>query len=154
MSGTISQGRRAVTLVVAMAAIVLSGCVATYRNHGYVPPDEELAEIVVGVDTRDTVAETVGPPSSAGLLNESGFYYVASRVRNYGLLEPKVVERRLVAISFDSSGVVRNIEEFGFEQGRVITLERRITETAVLDETFLRQLLGNLGNFNPGQFIE
>ncbi|MEO1732121.1 MAG: outer membrane protein assembly factor BamE [Pseudomonadota bacterium] len=142
--------------VACAAALIfgLTACVATYRNHGYVPPDELLSEIVVGVDTRDTVAETVGPPSSSGLLNDSGFYYVSSRVRNYGMLEPKIIERRLVAISFDSSGVVRNIEEFGLEDGRVVTLQRRITETAVVDETFLRQLLGNLGNFNPGQFIQ
>jgi len=138
----------------AVLGIALTGCVATYRNHGYVPPDGVLSEIVVGVDTRDTVAETVGPPSSSGVLSDSGFYYVSSRVRNYGFLEPKVVERRVVVISFDSSDLVRNIEELGVRDGQVITLERRITETAVVDETFLRQLLGNLGNFNPGQFLE
>ena len=43
---------------VAMAALV--ACTAQYRNHGYVPLADDLTNIVVGIDTRDSVAETVG----------------------------------------------------------------------------------------------
>jgi len=137
-----------------VGACLVAACSATYRNHGYVPPREELAEIVVGVDTLDTVTESVGQPSSLGVLQDSGYYYVASRVRYFGPREPQVVERRLVAITFDDAGVVQNIEQFGLEDGQAITLDRRVTETSVTDNTFLRQLFGNLGNFDPGQFIQ
>lgn len=140
-------------LAVALAVLV-AGCSSVYRNHGYVPTDEDLAEIVVGVDTRDTVSETVGPPSSLGVLDESGYYYVASRMRHYGMRAPEEVERNLVAIRFDDAGVVRNIERYGIENGRVVTLDRRVTDSAVNDQTFLRQLLGNIGNFNPGSLLE
>jgi hypothetical protein len=44
---------------------VLSACAATFTNHGFVPPDAELEQILVGVDTRGTVEETIGPPSAA-----------------------------------------------------------------------------------------
>ena len=40
-----------------------AGCSAQYRNHGYVPSEEDLAEVVIGVDTRDSVAETLGAPT-------------------------------------------------------------------------------------------
>lgn len=138
-------------LMILGAAIgVLSACSAVYRNHGYVPSSEELAEVKVGVDTRDSVIEAVGSPSSSGVLDESGFYYVATRMRHYGARAPEVVSRELVAISFDQRGVVRNIERYGLTDGRVIPLERRVTSSSVEDKTFLRQLLGNIGNFNPG----
>lgn len=153
--GSIEQfkaiGRAAVfgTAILGMAA-----CASVYRNHGYVPTEEDLAAIKVGVDTRDTVAEAVGTPSAQGVLQESGYYYVASRVRHYGPREPRIVSRELVAISFDSSGVVRNIERYGLEDGQIIPLSRRVTSSSVEDKTFLRQLLGNLGRFNPGTVLE
>jgi outer membrane protein assembly factor BamE (lipoprotein component of BamABCDE complex) len=89
--------------------------------------------------------ETVGPPSSGGVLNDGGYYYVRSRERTFGPSAPKEIERQMVAISFDSAGVVSNIERFGLEDGKVVPLVRRITDTAVTDKSLLRQLFGNLG---------
>lgn len=130
-------------------ALALAGCSSIYRNHGYVPTEEELAEIVPGVDTRDSVAESIGAPSSSGVLNSGGYYYIASRFKHFGPRKPQIVSRELVAITFDSQGVVAGIERYGLEDGRVIPLERRVTDSSVQDKTFLRQLLGNLGRFNP-----
>jgi len=59
-----------------------------------------------------------------------------------------------VAITFDQRGVVRGIERYGLEDGRTIPLQRRVTSSSVEDKTFLRQLLGNLGRFNPGNVLE
>ncbi|WP_170564309.1 outer membrane protein assembly factor BamE [Ruegeria atlantica] len=137
------------TLVFAACLVVAGACTPIFKNHGYVPPADQLAEIKVGVDTRDSVVETIGAPSSAGLVKDSGFYYVRSRVRHYGPKRPEVVSRELVAISFDQRGVVRNIERFGLEDGYVVVLDRRVTESSVQNRSFLRQLLGNIGNFNP-----
>lgn len=134
--------------------LALIACVPIYRKHGYVPTEEELAAIKVGVDTRDSVTEAVGSPGTSGVLNESGYYYVTSRMRHYGPREPQVVSRELVAITFDQRGVVRNIERYGLEHGKVIPLNRRVTSSSVEDKTFLRQLLGNLGRFNPGTVLE
>lgn len=132
----------------------LAACTELVRKHGYVPSDADLAEIVVGVDTRDSVAESIGTPSSAGLLNDSGYYYVQSLVRTIGPRRPQVIERQVVAISFDEAGVVQNIERFGLEDGRVVVLSRRVTEGSVNSRTFIRQLLGNLGNFNANQLLD
>lgn len=146
---------RALRLCLGVVLVVsLGACSTIYRNHGYVPSEEDLAEVVVGVDTRDSVAETVGTPSSSGILNDSGYYYVRSRVRHQGMRAPKVVDRELVAISFTDTGVVENIERFGLQDGRAVRINRRVTETSVSNQGFFRQLMGNLGNFDPGQFLE
>ena len=34
-----------------------------------------------------------------------------SRVRHFGARKPKVIERRVVAVTFDNRGVVRNVAE-------------------------------------------
>jgi len=144
--------RRLRIFIAATAILAISGCVASFRNHGYIPPDDLLDEIVVGIDTRASVEESVGSPSSSGLLNEGGYYYVRSRIRSFAYRAPEVIDRQVLAISFDANGVVANIERFGLEDGRVVALERRVTESSVVDRTFLRQLLGSFGRLRPGGF--
>lgn len=133
--------------------IGISACVASYRDHGYVPLPEDLAKIQVGSDTRESVTEKIGTPGTSGVLDKGGYYYVASRVRHYGARAPQVVSRELVAITFDSRDRVANIERYGLEDGRVIPLEKRVTDSGESERGLLRQLLGNLGRIGPGQLL-
>ena len=128
----------------------MAGCSATYRNHGYVPTQDDLEQVVVGIDTRASVEDTLGTAGSTSVLEDNAMYFVRSRVRTFALLEPEVVEREVVAVSFDTNGVVQNVESFGLERGQAVQLSRRVTESSVANKTFLRQLLGNIGRFTPG----
>lgn len=132
---------------------VATACTPIYKKHGYAPSQAELAELKVGVDTRDSVIEAVGAPGASGVLKDSGYYYVVSRFRHYGPKQPEVVSRELVAITFDQRGVLRNIERYTLEDGIVVPLERRVTSSSVEDKTFLRQLLGSIGSFNPANAL-
>lgn len=128
-------------------------CTPIIRNHGYIPFEEDLALIQIGVDTRDSVIAAVGPPTAGGVLDGSGIYYVASKFRHFGAFEPEEIDREVLAVSFDGAGVVTNIERFGLEDGQVVVLSRRVTDSGVRDSTFVRQLLGSLGRFSAGDFI-
>lgn len=132
------------------AFLALGACSPQYKNHGYIPPQEDLDQIQVGSDTRESVAEKVGVPTSGGVLSNSGYYYVKMQKRSIGPLAAKEIDRQVVAISFSESGVVSNVERFGLERGQVVPISRRITSSAVRDQSLLRQLLGNLGRFSPG----
>lgn len=148
------QGKRVKLWLAAGACSVLWACSPTYQNHGYVPTDAELENIVVGRDTRETVEEVIGQPSSTGVLDESGWYYISSRVEHQTYKQPLIVERQLLAISFNKNGTVANIERFGLEDGKVIALSRRVTDSGIKGPGFFAQILGNLGNFVPSEFIE
>ncbi len=141
------------TFIVGLSLLAMAGCTASYRNHGYAPNEDELAELVVGVDTRDTVEEVVGTPTTAGVLSDRAYYYVQSRVRHFAYQRPKVIERQVLAISFDDASVISNIERFTLEDGQVVPLSRRVTSSGITDKSFLRQLMGNLGQFSAGDFL-
>lgn len=130
--------------------LALAGCDGRYRDHGYVPPPEDLEQVVVGIDTRASVEETLGSASAQSVVDEGSIYFVRSRVRTFAMLAPEVVEREVVAISFDAGGVVSNVETFGLERGQVVPLARRVTSSGVKDKSFLRQLIGNIGQITPG----
>ena len=146
-TGGVSKASKAVVLVLAL--LTMSACGATYRNHGYVPPQEELDQIVVGIDTRASVEETLGSAGATSVREDNALYFVRSRVRTLALLDPEVVERDVVAVSFDGSGVVQNIETFGLERGQIVRLTRRVTDSSVANKGFFRQLIGNIGAFGP-----
>lgn len=149
------QFMRGLRVVVALgAALVMAGCVALEQNHGYVPSEDDLAQVIVGVDTKDTVSDVVGRPSAEGLLASSGWYYVRSQFKTFGALAPQEVDRQVVAITFDDAGTVANIERFGLEQGNVVVLTRRVTTSNTSGITFLQQLFGNLGRIDAAGLLQ
>ncbi|MBW7921684.1 MAG: outer membrane protein assembly factor BamE [Rubellimicrobium sp.] len=147
-----SRGIRGLVLAGALAAALVA-CSPIIRHHGYIPPEAELAGLAIGADTRDSVIAAVGAPASTGMLDDSTFYYTGSTFRQIGALAPQEISREVLAMSFDSRGVLTNIERFGLEQGRVVALSRRVTDNGVRDTTFLRQLLGNIGRVDAGRLI-
>ncbi len=146
-----ARGLRLAILGLMMAAIV--ACSPVYRNHGYVPNEDELAQIEVGEDTRETLAPLIGRPTAAALLNDDGWYYVQSRWKHSGARQPKEIDRQVVAVTFTEEGVVENVERFGLEEGKVVALSRRVTDSNIKGIGFIRQLLGNIGNISAGDFL-
>jgi outer membrane protein assembly factor BamE (lipoprotein component of BamABCDE complex) len=128
-------------------------CTPQIRSHGYVPNEDALSGIAVGRDNRESVYEAIGSPTSSGVMRDDGWYYISSRVKYETYRAPEEVERQIVAISFDSNGVVSNVERLSLEDGRVIALNRRITDIPVKGPGFFKQLIGNFGNFNIGEAI-
>lgn len=139
-------------LLVALA--ILAGCAPTVRVHGYIPPAEDVAQIRPGVDTAESVEETLGRPSSSGVLRDSGWYYVQTTIQNYTYNPPRVIDRTVLAVEFDQRGVVRDVARYGLEDGRIINLTVRTTETGGRTLGVLEQLFGNLLNLDAEQFVQ
>lgn len=146
-------GRRARSAILVLSACALMACAPQVRSHGYVPNEDALSGIAVGKDNRESVYEAIGSPTSSGVMRDDGWYYISSRVKYETYHPPQEVERQIVAISFDGNGVVSNVERLGLEDGRVIVLNRRITDIPVKGPGFFQQLFGNLGFFNLGEAI-
>lgn len=155
MTGASGRGARGLRRIVigGMLAIIVA-CSPVYQNHGYVPNEDELAQVEVGKDTRETLAPLIGRPTAAALLNDTGWYYVQSRWKHSGARTPKEIDRQVVAITFDDKGVVENVERFGLADGKVVALSRRVTDSNIKGVSFIRQLLGNLGNITAGDFLK
>ncbi|HAW48721.1 outer membrane protein assembly factor BamE [Roseovarius sp. A46] len=140
--------------VLALCGLIgVAACSATYQNHGYVPPENDLENLIVGVDTRATVDDLIGPPSVSGMVGDGDYYYVRSRKRTYMMLRPQVIEREVLAISFNDDDTIANIERFGLEDGQIVPLSRRVTDSSVVKNGFLRQVLSNIGALNPEQLF-
>ncbi|WP_424927483.1 outer membrane protein assembly factor BamE [Amaricoccus tamworthensis] len=135
-----------------LTGLIAAGCAPTIRVHGYVPSDAEIEPIRPGVDTQQTVAEALGNPTASGLLEDSTWYYVESVVRNYTYNAPEVIDRTVLAIEFNSAGTVTGMVRYGIEDGRIINLTTRTTETGGRKLSALEQIFGNLLTLDAEQF--
>jgi outer membrane protein assembly factor BamE (lipoprotein component of BamABCDE complex) len=141
---------RRVNRVAILLCAAFAACTPVIRNHGYVPAADELALVEVGVDTRETVNEKIGRPSTSGLLNDEGWYYVQSQYRLVGPREPQELDRKVLAVTFNEAGVVENIAVFGLEDGQIVEISRRVTETNIKGISLISQLLGSFGRISAG----
>ena len=92
----------------------------------------------------------MGRPTVTGVMRDEAWFYSAYRVSSFAYRAPRIVEREIVAVSFDDEGVVQNIERFALEDGEVVTLSRRVTESGISDVTLIDQILRNFGRLDLG----
>ena len=151
MTGKLRKTVKAAGFVSVLA--IASGCTQMDRFHGFIPPAEELATLNVGTTTKGEVISLFGPPISERALENNTIYYASSQFRFFGPFAPEEVDRQVLAIDFDSSDRVQNITRYTLDDGRVVVLDRRVTEDGINDVTFLEQLLGSFGRFDAGQLI-
>ncbi|ETD90755.1 outer membrane protein assembly factor BamE [Rhodobacter capsulatus] len=146
--------RRMARYVTVAAVLFAAGCTPIYQNHGYVPTETDLAKIEVGKSSREEVSAVIGRPSSMGVLQGAGWFYVGSRWKHYGARAPQEIDRQVVAISFDDKGTVENVERFGMERGEVVVLSRRVTKSNIKGLGLVRELLGSFGRVSAGKLLD
>lgn len=140
-----SAGRIAICGLGVGVMLGQAACSPVTNRHGYVPQEEQLAGIVAGIDTRGSVRRKIGRPGMGGIFGDDGWYYVSTTIEKRAFYAPEVVDRTVIAVTFDDVGVVRSVNQFGLEDGRVVDLETRTTPTFGQQLTILQQLLGNIG---------
>ena len=142
--------------IIILVAINLSllSCSQNVQNHGHIPLTSELKTIRVGFDTKKSVQELIGRPSTTGVLQNKSWYYVSNTMKHYAWKEVKEIKRVIVAIRFSESGVVENIEQFSLVDGQDIKISSRVTGTKVKDSTFLLQLMGSFGRLDVPDMLQ
>lgn len=143
--------RHPVSLMLALG-LWTAGCAPTTQVHGYIPSPADVARIQPGVDTIATVEETLGLPSSTGILRDSAWFYVQSVFENYTYNPARVVDRTVLVVSFNPDGVVTGIDRYGIEAGRIVNLTSRTTDTGGRQLGVLEQIFGNILNVDAEQF--
>lgn len=135
-------------LLAATALPVLVGaCSPTIATRGNLVEDERLAAIKPGATKNDVIA-ALGSPTTVGTFDDSSWYYMGQRTQKKAFFDPRIMERKVVAVRFDAEDRVQAVEQLREEDGNRIELVERETPTAGKDLTVTEQLLGNMGRFS------
>ena len=147
-----ARGWRA-ALFAAGATVLLAGCQDNIQVRGNIPDQEVVAEIRPGVHAREDIVEMLGSPSTVSTFQDTTWYYVGQKTEQFAFLKPEVIERTVLVISFDETGLVGETRTYTLADGREIEPVGRETPTEGRDLTILQQLFGNIGRF-PAETIQ
>lgn len=145
--------RLRVTVAGLAVAGIVAACSPIERYHGFVPPETEVAALEIGVTSKDEVVSLFGVPIADRALQNNTIYYAASKFEQFGPFAPNEVERQVLAVAFDANDRLRNVSRYTLEDGRVIALDRRVTDDGIEDVSFLTQLFGAFGRIDAGTLL-
>ncbi len=133
----------------AAALLLLPACTPTIAQRGNLLPEYKVEKIILGEHMRSDVLRTLGSPTTQSTFNPDIWYYIGQETEKRGILDAKVIEERIIMVKFNAeTGIVETIEEI--DEGRInIPISRDKTATHGNETGALKQLLGNLGKFNP-----
>jgi len=145
------------------AALFLLGCTPVIDQRGYLPDPALEAKIAVGTDTKTSVQERLGYPSTEAtfgttVVGSDAWYYISSVEKTVAFFPPTVKSRAILAVYFDKDGKVTGLKHYSLRDGNVVAFETRETPAKGRELTFLQQLfnatpgvpVGNTSQQNPG----
>lgn len=133
----------ALTLALPLA---VGACAPITSHQGFQAVETSPKDVKVGVDTKSTVTEKLGSPSTVATFDPNVWYYMSQVTDRVSFYRPQVRSRDIVAITFDkATEQVAAVNSFTLKDGKVVAFNGRETPTRGRELTILEQLLGNVG---------
>lgn len=133
---------------IVLTASLLTACETRIETRGNLP-DPDLLETVQASDhSRDQVVQILGTPSTTAMFENETWFYISERRETFAFFEPEVLDRKIVIVQFDKTGLLKTVAEVGLENGRIVIPVDRKTPTLGNDLNAIQQMLGNIGKFN------
>jgi len=140
---------RRLTLI---SCLVLSSCgwlmpAPTMRGNRVEP--EQLKELTPGVSSKADVTAVIGSPTARATFDDNTWIYISE------LTQPRVgrtlgeLSQNVVVLNFDDKGVLQTVQKLDKGNSLPVTVVARTTPSPGTEASFMQQLLGNIGRFNP-----
>ncbi|MBL8673235.1 MAG: outer membrane protein assembly factor BamE [Alphaproteobacteria bacterium] len=143
------RGYAAPRLASLALALLLAACGGIVEQRGTIPEKETISELRPGLHRREDVAAALGSPSTVATFDPNIWYYIGTTSKRVAFFNPDVQEQQVLIVRFDDQGTLDSIRRLDKTDGREITMVSRTTPTAGQSITFLQQVLGNIGRFDP-----
>ena len=141
-----------VRALIACSALLVgaAACSPVVSQRGYIPDQTKISSISPGVDTKQTVVERLGTPSTIANFEASTWYYIASEEHQTAWRRPETVERIVLAVTFDEDSKVKEVQQLSIDDSRVIRPIARKTPTKGRELGFWEQMFGSIGRLPTG----
>ena len=144
--------RKGSVAVLAICAIAImpgiTACEDQISIRGNIPHEADVAKIRKGFHKKSDIENILGTPSAVATFEKETWYYIGGRVKTLSFFRPEVLERKIVIVKFNGSGVVETVQERDAPTDDDIKIVDRETPTKGKDLTVFQQLIGNVGRFS------
>jgi outer membrane protein assembly factor BamE (lipoprotein component of BamABCDE complex) len=110
---------------------------------------EQLKELSPGTSTRADVTALIGSPTAHATFDDNTWIYIGALTRPRIGQTQAVLSQDVVVLTFTDQGVLRDIDRKSAADSLSVNVVERTTPSPGTEASFLQQLFGNIGRFNP-----
>ena len=134
------------------AILTLPGCaVFTDAPHyrGIAVTQHDLNELTPGISSQADVQALLGPPTFVEQFDNNNWDYV-SQITKIRIGQTEGVKRQhVVVLKFNDSGILQGISEKDLKNRVYVAMDGAQTPVPGGKPSFIRQLIGGVGSYNP-----
>ena len=139
-------------IVLAASPLPLSGCalfapIPTER--GQMVEKEDYDKLVPGTSTRADVTALLGSPTSRATFDDNTWYYIGEVTAPVPLARPRIDHQQVLVLNFDGNGTLRGVRRLDGSNAHEVAMVSRVTPSPGSEASFMQQLIGNVGRYNP-----
>ena len=110
---------------------------------------EQLKELVPGTSTKADVTALIGSPTQRATFDENSWLYITEVTRPRIARTLGVLDQAVVVLTFDDRGILTGVKTVTKDDAVPVSVATRTTPSPGTEASFMQQLLGNIGKFNP-----
>jgi outer membrane protein assembly factor BamE (lipoprotein component of BamABCDE complex) len=138
------------------ASGLVAGCSPEINHRGYRAKPGALSQVAEGMP-KSEVEGLLGSPSTTASINYNGdsFYYITSITQGRSFLDPREINREVIAVRFDKQDQVTSVAQYALEDGRIININSRKTAVPGDEFNILKELFRSGSSApQPGQNLK
>jgi outer membrane protein assembly factor BamE (lipoprotein component of BamABCDE complex) len=138
--------------------LMLFGCL-TLSSCGWLMPTpvmrgnkvdpEMLKELTPGVSSKADVAAVIGSPTARGTFDDNTWIYISEKTQQRIGRTLGELDQNVLVLNFDQGGLLQGVQHFDKADSLPVSVVARTTPSPGTEASFMQQLLGNIGRFNP-----
>jgi len=151
---------RLLLLSFALPSLALAGCTAVQNAVEYKPTlrgnrvdADALKELTPGTSTKADATALLGSPTAKATFDDNRWIYISELTQPLVARKNAVLTQEVVVLTFDQSGVLRNVEHLNKDDSLPVAMASGATPSPGSEASFLQQLFGNVGRYNPGSAL-
>lgn len=136
----------------ALSSLTVSGCAVFSplpTARGQMVEKEDYGKLVPGTSTRADVTALLGSPTTRATFDDNTWFYIGEVTAPVPLAHPKVENQQVLVLNFDGGGVLRGLRRLDETNAHNVSMVGRTTPSPGSDASFMQQLIGNVGRYNP-----
>ncbi|MDB5399419.1 MAG: hypothetical protein QOF70_5107 [Acetobacteraceae bacterium] len=110
---------------------------------------ESMKELTPGTSTKADVSAIIGSPTAHDSFDDNTWLYISEVTQQRIGRTLGELEQNVIVLNFDEGGVLKSIKSLDQADGLPVTVIARTTASPGTEASFMQQLLGNIGRFNP-----
>jgi outer membrane protein assembly factor BamE (lipoprotein component of BamABCDE complex) len=110
---------------------------------------ESMKELTIGTSTKADVSAVIGSPTARDTFDDNTWLYITEMTRQPIGQTLGAIDQGVVVLKFDDKGVLKSIDKLNKGDSVSAPMIARTTASPGTEASFMQQLLGNIGRFNP-----